>query len=267
MLALVACQAEESDLERHAKRCASTCDAAQNECSDDPDFADPWPLACEVACNFDYQDEARPFAACMADASSCGDKAECVDGGGFGSGTDTTPATTANDTEPEDDDDDAESSTSDTPETTAGSSSGAEESGSESGGVIEGHACCDVSGAPCSDAAVLECVCPYMSSCCTGAWGEVCASVAVANGCLEEGCGTLEGWTSWTCTCSTYDVYCTDNPFVSQLIFGTDACGTTQADALAIVEAACEGGDAECTVGAGSCECECTDDGTTCGPS
>jgi hypothetical protein len=148
----------------------------------------------------------------------------------------------------------------------AGSSGVVEESssGSESG-TISGHPCCDVSGGACTDLSVMECACQHMPGCCSGAWGEACASVAVANGCLPEGCGTLAGFTEWSCTCSTYEVSCPDNPFVSQLIFGTDACGLTQADALAIVQAACEQGDGECSVGAGSCECECTDYGTTCG--
>jgi hypothetical protein len=88
----------------------------------------------------------------------------------------------------------------------------------------------------------------------------------VANGCIPDGCATLDGWNEWNCTCSTYDVYCPDEPFVSQLIFGTDACGQTQSDALAISAAACEQGDGSCTVGVGSCDCECTDDGTSCGP-
>lgn len=87
VLTAAGCQAEESDLEQHAKRCASLCAATQQECADEPEFADPWELSCEVACNFDFEDATQPFATCMDGAKTCDAKDECVGGGPIGSGT------------------------------------------------------------------------------------------------------------------------------------------------------------------------------------
>jgi hypothetical protein len=265
-----ACRAEEGDLEQHAAACEQRCSAAQMECADDPAFADPWALSCEVACNLDFNDEAKPFLACLDAADACDDKDACVSpgsawsGGGSGSGDDggdtiPAPATTqADDDDDDDDDDDGADDDTGPVDATVGDSSG---------GTFDGPPCCDVSGASaCTDPAVLECTCQHMPACCSGTWGEACTSVAVANGCLADGCETLEAWTEYQCSCSTIDVYCPEDPFVGQIIFGTDACGLSETDALAIATAACEQGDGDCRIGAGSCACQCNDFGDTCGP-
>ena len=263
-LALGGCKSHEGSLEQQSKQCESRCAQIQQDCSADPAFADPWSLACEVACNLDAEDDTRPFATCMDAASSCDEQAACVDAGPGGSSGATAADTNGSHGE-------------DGPGTTGGTSgppgstSGAEDTGSpttnggSTGGEV-GPACCDVSGAPCPDPDVQACTCENMPSCCEGTWGEVCAGIAVANGCIPEGCPSLDGRTEWNCTCSTTDVSCPDDPFTSQLIFGTDACASDEADALAAVQAACEQGDGSCSVGAGSCDCTCSDSGDTCGP-
>lgn len=256
------CQSSESELEQQAAACESRCGSVQSECSSDPAFADPWQLSCEVACNLDFIDEARPLEACLQDAQSCGDKDACVQGGPSGWTTAASAETgstsadgsssSSTTTGPEDDDD-------------ATGSSDATGDGT-SGGVVEGEPCCDVSGAACLDPEILECTCEHMPGCCEGVWGEVCASVAVANDCIHEGCSTLQGWNMWNCVCSATDVYCPDDPFVSQIDFPTDACGVSETDALAIAEEACEQGDGTYEIGAGSCQCECSDLGVECAP-
>ena len=124
--------------------------------------------------------------------------------------------------------------------------------------------CC---GGACPDADVQDCVCAHMPSCCGAGWSEACASIGVAHNCIPDGgCPAFETWAEFNCTCSTTDVNCPDDPFVSQLIFPTDACGLTEAEALGFVEAACEEGNGDCEIGAGSCDCSCTDLGSTCGP-
>jgi hypothetical protein len=263
-LVLGACRAEEGDLEQHAATCESRCTAAQMQCTDDPTFADPWQLSCEVACNLDFADDAQPFLACLDAADACTDKDACVNPGpawsGDGSGgTDDggPPVSTSATTQADADDDVSDDDTGPVDPTLDDST----------GEIFDGPPCCDVSGAAdCTDPAVLECTCQHMPSCCNGAWGEVCTSVAVANGCLADGCETLEEWTEYQCSCSTIDVFCPDDPFVGQIIFGTDACGLSQSDALAIATAACEQGNGSCEIGLGSCACQCNDFGDTCGP-
>lgn len=269
LLAFGACQAEEGDLEQHAATCESQCSAAKADCADDPAFADPWALSCEVACNLDFNDDAHPFLACMDAADACSDKDACVSPGpawsGDGSAGDDAaddagplPATTTSSSADDDgaDDDGADDDT-----------GPVEPPGDSSGGTFDGPPCCDVSGAStCSDPAVLECTCQHMPGCCSGVWGEVCASVAVANGCLQDGCETLQEWSEYQCSCSTIDVFCPEDPFVGQIVFGTDACGLSETDALAIATEACEQGDGSCEIGVGSCACSCADFGDTCGP-
>ena len=260
---LAACGSQEGDLEKHAKACESRCGDAQATCSTEPAFADPWRLSCEVACNLDFNDESRPFEACMDAATSCEETDACVNAGpalsDSGLGTDS-----LDDGGEEDDAATTLSTTAGDDATTSAESTGP--GGDEStGGPVVGHPCCDISGAGCFDPNVLECTCGHMPECCSGAWGEVCASVAVANGCLD-GCSTLEGWNEWNCTCNTIDVFCPDDPFVGQIIFGTDACGITETDAIAIVNEACEQGNGDCEIGLGSCDCQCSDSGLSCNP-
>jgi hypothetical protein len=263
LLALPACRAEEGDLQQHAEACESRCGQAHSECSTDPAFADPWQLSCEVACNFDFNDDSHPFEACIDAAGTCDAKNACVDTGpAFGDGGLTTGpgATTGADDGPAPPAPPADDGAQDT---TAGEDTGAGES---TGTTFDGPPCCDLTGTSCDDAEVRECTCNHMPECCSGGvWGEVCASIAVANGCISEGCESLEGYTDWSCSCSTIDVWCPEDPFVGQLIFGTDACGLSQGDAVAIANEACEQGNGTCEIGVGSCSCNCTDYGDTCG--
>ena len=265
-LVLVAgCQRQEGDLQQHAAACEQLCGDAQSQCATDPAFADPWALSCEVACNLEFEDPAAPVQTCVDAAGSCAEIDACLGPGpslgGTGPGGDdgatATTSTTGASTTPDDGG-----------ETTDGvADDGLDTAGDSTGSGFEGPACCDVSGAPCTDAEVSECTCAHMPGCCgSGIWGEVCASVAVANGCIDEGCPAFEGWPEYSCTCNTIDVWCPDDPFVSQIIFGTDACGSTEAEALAIANAACEQGDGVCEIGAGSCDCTCSSFGDTCGP-
>lgn len=260
VIAGAACRAEKSELEQRADDCEDLCLQTQQQCADDPAFADPWTLACQVACTLEFDGDSGSFDACMGAAATCEDKNACIDAGpptgdvSSDTGAQPSGGDTGDDTAADDG-------------ATASSTSGAASTGeATTTGGSEGHACCEISGTPCADAEVLDCTCQHMPSCCTGAWGDVCASIAVANDCIDEGCSTLDGWQDWSCSCSTTDVYCPEDPFVGQLIFGTDACGLTQEDALAIVEAACEQGDGDCQIGAGSCECTCTNNGDVCEP-
>jgi hypothetical protein len=261
----IACHSDKSELEQHADACASLCKQTQSECSSDPAFAGTWELSCEVSCNLEFDDETHPLETCIDAADSCSTKNACLNGGPIstddGAASEDDGADDAATAQSEAGDDDSDASSEDGGDSSDG---GSEES--SSGGEIIGNVCCDTSGAGCTDLEVQECTCLYMPECCTGSWNEACASVAVANGCIEGGCSTLEGQGEWDCSCSTTSVYCPDDPFVGQIIFGTDACGLTQADALAIVTVACEHGDGTCEIGAGSCECTCDSYGEICGP-
>ncbi len=257
------CQRQEGDLEQHAAACEQLCGDAQAQCAAEPAFADPWALSCEVACNLEFNDPATPVQSCVDAAGTCAEIDACLGAGPSFGGTGASddddgglPPSTSTTGMPTDDD---------TAMTTAADEdTGAGES---TGTVFEGPACCDVSGAPCTDAQVLECTCGHMPACCgSGVWDQACASVADANGCIAEGCPAFEGWSEYSCTCNTIDVWCPDDPFVSQIIFGTDACGTTQAEALAVATAACEQGDGSCEIGVGSCNCTCDSFGDACGP-
>ncbi len=261
VLTALACRAEQSDLQQHAEACESLCAETNAQCSGDPAFTPTWQLACEVSCTLDFESDDAPLDACIEAAADCTAKDACTGGA-------PTPGTgfTAGESSAEGDDDTGVPEPDDSSGTDSADSGTEDDSGGESTGPgIIGHACCDISGAPCEDPAVRQCACDHMPSCCN-AWDESCASVAVANGCIDDGCSTLDGQEEWQCSCSTTDVYCPDEPFVSQIIFGTDACGLTQPAAMAIAEDACEQGDGECMIGAGSCECTCASYGDVCGP-
>lgn len=259
----LACARTDSDLEQHTEACQQTCADAQSECASDPAFADPWALSCEVACNLEFDDAAAPVQSCLDAAGSCAQIDQClgpsVGGTGVGPDTGPTPPPGPTPTDTTDGGDDTTGGPVDPPDAGDDSSSG--------GPTFEGPECCDISGAPCTDAQVLECACVHMPQCCvSGGWDEACASVADANGCIDAGCPAFEGWVEYSCTCNTIDVFCPEDPFVSQLIFGTDACGSTEAEALATAMAACEQGSDSCEVGKGSCACSCNDFGDACGP-
>lgn len=262
IVAPIGCRAEEGELEQHADACEALCSSTASQCATDPAFTETWQLECEVSCNLDFADEARPFETCVESAPTCAAKDACT--GGFPSGTDGVAESS-----------DGSGATVDPSATdpgeveSSGDPTGLDDSsdgGESTGDPLVGDPCCDTSGAGCSNAEIQQCVCDYLPACCTGVWDERCASVAVANGCIDGGCSTLEDQTQWSCSCSTTSVYCPDDPFVSQIIFGTDACGVTQDDALVVVTDACEHGSGGCEVTPGSCECTCERLGAGCGP-
>jgi hypothetical protein len=262
-ISTLACRIEQGNASERVEHCEDVCSQAQGACASDPAFGSSWQLSCEVSCNLESEGEPEPIDACLDAAATCTAKNECVNGG-FPSSSD---GGASSEDDAADDDPSAADGNDDDP--SAGSSEGGASSeggdGSSSGGEIIGHACCDTSGVGCSDPEVTECTCQYLPQCCTGVWDEACASVAVANDCIETGCSTLEGQGQWDCSCSTTSVYCPEDPFVSQIIYSTDVCGVAQQDALTLAAAACEA-DPECEVTAGSCDCTCDSYGEVCGP-
>lgn len=260
-----ACQREEGDLEQHAEACAQLCSQVHDECASDPTFADPWTLSCEVACNFDFNDDTQPFAACMDGAATCEAKDACLGGPSVTTfGTDSSATDPTNASEPTDPTADPSETSGAMTTVDPSDPTEAEDTGDldTSTGGEEEPPCC---GDSCNDAKVVDCACYFLPACCGGAWDELCVNTAVANECIEAGCPAIADETVYDCTCETTDVYCPDDPFVGQIYFSPEVCGADESTALAAAAQTCELGGGDCEIGAGSCNCTCTPTKDGCG--
>lgn len=135
--------------------------------------------------------------------------------------------------------------------------------GESSDGGIPAHPCCELGDGPgCAadpDAEACVCATEEGASCCTEAWDEHCVAILEHYECapVQSPCGASVEAVPWDCDCTTTNVTCVDNPFVSQVTFFEDACSTTHLEALAYVDAYCVSGDDDCMAAPGSCDCTC----------